>query len=620
MTRFVFAIPVCLLFSLFGCGGGSGANNNVNQSQVSVLVNHQNINTLQYLTTIGTQDVEIKNTGNTAIAVTDQKLINNENALKNKCNMVLQPQQSCVVTIDIEGIHTKKTFLDLKVFFDSKNQVFSIPVWNYNYQTPSISMTTESQIKHLGKQTTFIINNSSAPVYINQLTFDSATIDDKGNTVYFDKIVESENSCGGTLLGHARCFIPIDFTGVYPTDKEESLTIGYIDGTTTINLHNHNTIDSLYKEIRLHTGGCFDFGTCYIMMNGYFPHKLILKKVDFIDKPDNINILTNVESGCNQGVDFSKAGNCSVEIQAKSLPIDSANIGLRFYFSYYIDESHIIDLNSTLLEAIKISAVEGAYFSLNQHGNPFPSRCDMHPSEKDSEYSFTPAFIDLIYHSDIYSAHIQSIKFTPSETNFETWNPETGLGVLIKPAQAVLENGCFESALFRNNDRCQLYMQSGCQGSGSEGTLAVTYTFNHSLPITQVFTLNEVEQPHMKVLFMQGEESMNVWSTGQKIEQPVHINVRTQSIHMVQLIALFNNWMNTSTFFYVKDKYVISNDFLPTGNSNSIGVAWDFSRSYIGESFPVTLKVGNRMQDQIDVVFDVVSSLYKKPKFLGGTQ
>lgn len=632
----MFRIFLCLLIlTLTACSsggaGGSTPSNKVNN--LTMQFNNQDISKVDFVRSIGQTKLQLTNITDKPISIASIALNNDIDVVDNKntdCLTTLSPSQKCSLVININAIYTKVQALNVTLTTDSGDNAFSIPVWNYNWSKTSLALSIEShpafnyynELNVVDGDTTLKLTNSeSAPIYIESITFNTSS--------RFNKLIESENTCGGTLSSQQECFIHIDYEDIGSHHPfAESLVIGARDTSQNFAYTNKTTPPELGVKFN-----CKNPGICNINFMPATEHKLILESIIFTNPPEKegVVIVPTKTNGCKSGIDLATAKYCGLDISATKMPTDYST-DIRISYRYYLDDTTYEDLMAYTKDYISVHIADN--LSLHSMTDNIPSLCSARKGQKDSSH-WQDGWLELYAGQRGVPYIIKKVELIPSATNYEDYDTKT----LITPEQAIFSEDCTKTILGTVDDRhCWVRLQAGCQGYGSAGVLNFTYTVgDNPTEFHFIQQLPDIEQPRVDISAGYGSDIpfKYIWKTGQgSTLEPIHVNIPQSSVsfHIAN-----DNWGETGTFTKISENYErykslgipncfghngmdASDNFFPTGRDSYCGMSMDLKGQVPGSSVPFTLWVGSRAQDKVDVIFDVQNINYKKPIFLGAVK
>jgi hypothetical protein len=596
-------------------------------NNLKTIINKDEITKIDVLRTMGQLKLDLTNYNKENISISEITINNPIDTLDSNnttCIKNLTSQESCQIILNINGIYTSKTNVTINLKTSNGGKVINIPIWNYNWNQTQLALlykdkeiNSKTQLHVTGDTAFTLVNTGQNPIYIDTLTFDSYKS--------YNKLITSENSCGGTLNNGDKCYIHIDFKGLYSSNVIERLIIGYRDGEQKFELNNYTNPNDIKSQSKFN---CKTLGNCILQLNHSKDHKIVLLNAKTFNKlPVDFNLIPSENNGCTDNLDITNLNACSLTITANKFPATMRD-SLKVTYRYYINETDFIDDYEIIPSGIDIYVMNP--IEVSEILNYYTSGCVSHGGKmlEGQWWSNAVQIKNVSYLDTVQKIIVKSIEFTPSATNYECYAQKT----LIKPSEAVLKDGCSKTTLGRS-EACRIDLQAGCEGYGSEGQIKIVYNIENSpTEFTIVRDLADVLQPEIVLVAGEGEHFNHIWQTGQQITQPIHVTIPPSNL--AGLHVRLDSWRFNGTYTRISRNYLnymtlgvpdcfgnygrdIDDDFYPTGINPWCGIGMDFSKEIIGTSIPFTLWLGNRAQDQVDVIFDFKNVSYVKPVFKG---
>jgi hypothetical protein len=616
---------------LSSCVGGSDGAVQINpaNSALGIQINNQDLSKINFVKNIGQTKLQISNVSNKLIDIAkftlDNDTIDSIDDKNTTCITILAPGEQCNVALNINGIYTKEQTINLIATTGVGDINFSIPVWNYNWQNTNLALTINGNpafdpwgnLDIIDGDTTFKVTNSEdAPIYIDAIVFNTPSA--------VNKLVESENTCGGTLEGHQSCFMHIDYEDVGNLNPfAESIVIEARDTIQNFNYRNRALTPDPEIDYR-----CTNPGICNINFATSSTHKMILESIEYQPDPAEYDVVIEPtkSNGCVAGIDLASIKMCSFNIRANKVPT-AYNTELYFHYRYYIDDSRYIE-KKTYSEHGGISLDIKDLMEISAISNAIPASCESHKGRKIPD-EWRDGGVEVRANWANVSYIIKSAEFIPGKTNYESYATQ-----IITPEQAIISNNC--TGMDVSKGVCQIRLQAGCEGYGSAGTIKLTYTIgNNPTVFTLTQELPKVMEPFIIIDSGYGEFPFHtIWKTGQDLSTPFHVSMPASNTG-------FNisnlNWRMTGMYTKISDNYDqfkalgfpncfgqygmdATDNFYPTGTNPYCGISVDLKTQAPGTSIPFTLWLGNRAQDKIEVIFDIQNVNYKKPIFKGAVK
>lgn len=599
---------------------------------LQILVNNKKIEELDFIKAIGNTFVTIKNLNDDAVELTNISLSSTQDTIDKQnttCKDILNPNESCLISLDIKGLYKTKTNINLNLDTNFGKQKIDLPIWNIGWSPTKLALLHDEvpvrediDFTALGDTVLKLVNNSEAMVFIDSITFNSPS--------HFNKLLTDATTCGGILLSGSSCIIHVDYKGIYKWDEttlnKESFIIGYNDTTQEFKYINNTRIDKLELGLKF---DCQTLGTCILHFNPNPNYKTVIKSYTPIDFPTNVIMQPNTNQGCENDLDITKLNSCSFNLTTTSYPVDIGYIkAVKVAYRYYVDkeEKYFIDAES-LVYGFSIHEVNPIV--LEEGNTTYGASCFSKKGRIVDPDVFKAITIRNVANSAT-NIYIKQIEFTAGTTNYEDYPTKR----IITPEEAILNNDC-SNATIAPNYKCEIQLQGGCQGYGSEGDIKITYAIDNS---SETFIINkhlaDVKEGRIELGIGEGEHFQYIWNAGELIKPEYRITIPPAK--PAGFLIAFPDWRDSASYTQISDNYLdymlsgfrvnaclgdmgrdINDNFFTSGKYPFCGIGMDFSTQQAGTSIPFVLHLGSRAQYEIHTVFDIKSSTYVKPQFYG---
>ncbi len=369
MINFLFISIFCYILS--ACGGGGSSFTQVDSTQAIFTTSDQTIDeNMQPINTTGDISIQMINTGKNTLNIQSIAIDNDLDFVESSSSCIsknLAPSEQCTITVNINGVYTSSTNVNLMINTNNTQLKQTIKVFNYDYthnlpdaQKIQVDALTDNSHRYDSSIQSYsitdkpdeniitITNKESSSLAIENIIFEPESIEAYPNNL-FNKVIPEKSSCiiGTKLLSNQSCDIVIfnmavATDGRYYRDKLKFKFAG-IDTLNVITILETIDISKAFSTVN-----CNKINDCPVKFNA-LGYKAVLDRLTIMYYPKGAIVDTNAsEYPCISGADFTTTGYCNLNISIEDgATVTDDEIWLDLYVKVYIDDSNYVVMHDS---------------------------------------------------------------------------------------------------------------------------------------------------------------------------------------------------------------------------------------------------------------------------------